>query len=197
MLSLKRVGRHVRSGAPPRDSNARSPRFRFASGFVRHHASATDLGSRPVADLNVKRRIHSRARSSPRSCAIGIVSTRRHCSIARSSARSVSAPTSNVSSASRDRTVTVVPSGNSLSSSTRPPTTRPDAISISLAYGRHGSPKWFPRRSGHQMAATIHPPERAYSDGDPVVRFVRPTPRFTRAGKRRASDAAASGVTGC
>ena len=95
-----------------------------------------DLAGRNFTDLDMKQPAHSRARSSPKRSDIGMVSRRSNCSIARSKICSVSASTSNVSSASRAMTVTVAPSGNALSSSTRPPMTFPDAICMKTFYQR-------------------------------------------------------------
>ena len=79
-----------------------------------------------VADLDGKRPFHSRPRSSSSNSFIGVVCRRSHWAIASSSIRSVSASASNVSSSSGAKTVTAAPSG----SSTRPPTTLPDAMRI-------------------------------------------------------------------
>src|SRR6266446_4137981 len=96
-----------------------------------------DLSIRELADFDVKRRTHSRRRSSSSTRSIGTVCPRSHCAIDSRSIRSVSGSASKVSSPSENRTVTADPSGSSASSSsTRPPITRPEAIRIAAFYPR-------------------------------------------------------------
>lgn len=121
-----------------------------------------DLLSRKLAELDYELASHSRPRSEPRTSPSGTVWPRSHSAIDWSSMRSISGSASKVWSPSGRRTVTRVPSGKSdPSSSTRPPTTRPDAtrMMIILAWiGVHGSPflvrcRALPRfaRGGEQL----------------------------------------------
>ena len=138
---LRLDGRGVRQTGftqPPRNftdetwQRATSPRRIFFS--IREGVSGTAMPAWRIFDVGETWDLvaYVRAASSTRRDLDRALSLRErhqeHHEIARSKTRSVSVSTSKLSSPSRAITVTVAPSGSSPSSSTRPPTTLPDAM---------------------------------------------------------------------
>jgi hypothetical protein len=135
-----------------------------------------DLRFGELAYLNVKRTAHSRLRSSLSTFSKGTVCPRSHCAIDSRSIRSVSASTSNVSSASCRRTVTDAPSGSSTSSSSmRPSMIRPEATRICAFYRLRSNKSEYSsyeERGALKRAGPTNWDHRAYVLPAPMLRSL-------------------------